>query len=236
MNNAIMLMVYDRTEAQHELSRKAFESAVAQDIPVDIFVLDNGSTYRGTPEWLIGETRKACFYREEENISPLIFGNRVHGDLFQDYDHVLCIPNDVIMPPNLYRKMLEWPQGLVAAGMHGTNPPAIMEEVKRVHGDVHLSVTLVRKSAHDALVQRDGFFMDEGFFMYASDCDLKMRLDGIPTAQLDILCWHYGGASHRLSISTKGIYEQADKDRDYFTKKWGFPIGSPEYDARIAKL
>jgi isochorismate hydrolase len=71
--------------------------------------------------------------------------------------------------------------------------------------------------------------------MYASDCDLKMRLEGIPTAQLDILCWHYGGASHRLAVGGQP-YEQADKDRAYFDKKWGHGIDSEQYAEKIRNL
>ncbi len=235
MNPAIVVMLYDRAEAQFELSVKAVESALNQDIPVDVIVIDNGSTCEKTKQWLA--TISNCIvHAYEYNLSPLKRGNDIMADLFyQGYPCVLGCPNDVILPPNLYRKMLERPEGIVAPGMHGANPPVIMEDVNRVHGDVHVSVVLIRKEAHDSLVQRDGYFWDEGYFMYASDCDLKLRLDGIETAQLDILCWHYGGASHRLAIGSDFVYQQADKDRAYFSKKWGFAIGDPEYNERMAK-
>ena len=101
-----------------------------------------------------------------------------------------------------------------------------------------MSAALIRKSAYDALVAQDGHFFDEGFFMYASDCDLKVRLAkaAVPTAQLDILCWHFGGASHRLGIGADAVYRQADRDRDYFTQKHGSPIESEYYANWLAKL
>ncbi len=98
-----------------------------------------------------------------------------------------------------------------------------------------MSAMLIRRQAYETLMQRDGYFYDEGYFMYASDCDLKMRLEGIPTAQLDILCWHYGGASHRLAVGGQP-YEQADKDRAYFDKKWGHGIDSEQYAEKIRNL
>ncbi len=238
MKNAMIVTIYDRTEAQYELSVQTVKSAQAQDVPADLFILDNGSTCEATKR-ILPQLGVPVFYFPE-NGSPTSRANYYLGLLFAEgYENILAFPNDVIAPPNLYRKLLEWPQGIVCPGMHGTNPPAIMEEgIKRIHGDCHMSVSMIRKSAYDVLMEKDGYFLDEGMFMYASDCDLKVRVCdyGIPTAQLDILCWHYGGASHRLVIDNKGIYRQADKDRDYFTKKWGFAIGSDEYSARLASL
>ena len=109
---------------------------------------------------------RSMVYSYGHNHSPIALANRHLAQLFggDNHEHVLCLPNDVICPPNLYRKMLERPEGIVAAGMHGANPPVVMEEVKRVHGDVHMSAVLIRKSAYDALVAQDGYFLDEGFF------------------------------------------------------------------------
>ncbi len=235
MNNAITVLIYDRTEAQYKLSRAAVESALAQDIPVDVTIINNGSTCERTKEWLKEET--SCDVHDfENNLYPMKVSNMLLGYLFgMGHQHILGLPNDIIAPPNLYRKMLEREELLVTPGMHGTNPPAIMEDVKRIHGDIHMSAMLIKRQAYETLMQRDGYFYDEGYFMYASDCDLKMRLEGIPTAQLDILCWHYGGASHRLAVGGQP-YEQADKDRAYFEKKWGHPIDSEQYGERIAKL
>ncbi len=243
MNNAITVLIYDRTEAQYKLSRAAVESALSQDIPVDVYIINNGSTCERTKEWL-GEVAEPLgsspvVYSYEQNLSPMKVSNMQLGFLFNaGYDHILGLPNDIIAPPNLYRKMLEREELLVTPGMHGTKTESHdpwTEDVKRIHGDIHMSAMLIRRQAYETLMQRDGYFYDEGYFMYASDCDLKMRLEGIPTAQLDILCWHYGGASHRLAVGGQP-YEQADKDRAYFEKKWGHPIDSEQYGAKIAKL
>jgi GT2 family glycosyltransferase len=249
------MLVYNQRQEQLDLTKQALASLLSQDVgPLDVVVIDNGSVdgilTGGTREWLdsIREPNFTVAYYPK-NVSPCKVTNVWLGRLFEDHDDVLGVANDVILPPNLYRKMLEFPQGIVAAGMHGVNPPVIMEEVKRVHGNVHLSVPLIRRWAYDDLIAKDGHFFDEyiegsnpqkGYFMYASDCDLKVRLveAGISTAQLDILCWHYGGASHRLGLHSeaRAAYAQADLDRDYFYRKWGYPIASPEYAAVEAKI
>ena len=238
MNNAIIITIYDRTQEQYDLSVQTVASAMAQDIPVDIFIVDNGSTCEKTKEWLHG--LGGCYvYRRVLNESPCRIGNMFLQHIFgMGHQHVLGLPNDVICPPNLYRKLLEREEWLVTPGMHGDNPPQIIESPERIHGDCHMSVVMLRKQGYDALVAQDGAFFDEGFFMYASDCDVKCRLSmaKVPTAQLDILCWHYGGASHRLGIGAQAAYVQADRDRDYFKKKWGFAVGDKEYDNYIIAL
>ena len=238
MNNAIVLTCYDRTQSQYDLTLDTLDSAIKQDIPVDIYLIDNGSTYE---PWVgkIVPGMSGEILRHPRNESPIKLGNLYAAKLFAlGYEHILGMPNDVVLPPNLYRKLLERPEQMVAPNMDGQNPPGIMETVERIHGDLHMAVMLMRKSAYDTLMAKDGYLFDEGMFMYASDCDLKLRIAeaGISTSQLDIQCWHYGGASHRLAPDAHLVHEQADRDRTYFTRKWGFSIGSLEYNERISKL
>lgn len=240
MSNLVMFTVYDTTAEQFELTKKAFASIMEQDIPVEVYVLDNGSTWPQTYYWLQHDvmSKPNCrWIRHESNQSPIKLHNSLLGWIFNEHEYVLSVPNDVMLPPNTYRKMLERPEQMVAANMDGTNPPVLMEDVKRIHGDLHMAVMMTRKSAYDALVEKDGYFMDEGFFLYASDCDLKLRIlkAVISTAQLDIQCWHYGSASHRLGAKGNGAFG-ADSDRAYFTRKWGFPIGSDPYNRFVSKL
>jgi len=99
---------------------------------------------------------------------------------------------------------------------------------------------LTRKWAVDALVARDGYFLDEGMFMYASDVDLKLRMAmvGIRGAQTNISVYHYSSACWRLATPevSNAINQQANKDRDYFSGKYGFNIGSPEHVRDIEVL
>lgn len=250
MRHAVLMCFYN----QLALTKIAVESMLAQDVEggVHLFLVNNGST-DGTREWLdsiAGEhvTVSHMF----ENTSPVKIANMWLGSLFSSgHKHVLTAPNDIIAPPNLYREMLRWPRGLVSAWMTGDiNFPRDMVS-KAVHEEAHLSVCLIRSWVYEALVAKDGSYFDEitqveerdvsgkvivpqkGYFFYASDCDLKLKFQacGIHGLQLDILCWHYGSASWRLAPPAEGraMNEQADRDRAYFTKKWGFAIGDPQY-------
>jgi GT2 family glycosyltransferase len=243
MNNAVLMLCYDRTKEQYDLAVDALNSALAQDIPVDVYVFDNGSTYPKTREWLnevANRNQNVLVMREETNVSPVAVANYMMNRLFTElnYPHILGIPDDVVIPPNAYRILLTRPEQIVTAHMESSNPPPIMDEVTRLHGDVHLAVPMVRKSAYDALIAKDGYYMDEGYFNYCSDCDLKLRIidAGITTAQTDLRCWHYGGASHRLAPAGQRGPDHAGEDRAYFIRKWNFSIGSPEWDSRIAKI
>jgi glycosyltransferase involved in cell wall biosynthesis len=248
MNNAVLFLCYNSTPAQLALAKPALDSILAQDIPCDIFVLDNGSAPE-TQEWLASiaapapHTLTVAHY--PENQSPVKLVNEWTHELFvkRGYPYILGCPNDILLPANLYSSLLLWPQDMVGAGMHGTNPPALIDNTQtyRIHGDVHMSVVLTRRAGYDKLAAQDGYFLDPNFWLYANDCCLKMRMaqTGVTTAQIEnLLCWHYGSASHRLASPFECIAmnQQADRDREYFARKYGFGIGSPEYCAMIAKL
>jgi hypothetical protein len=237
--NPVLFTVFDTTAEQHALTVAAFQSIMDQDIPVEIHIIDNGSTYPDTAKWLYGgilNDLRCHLFSQPVNISPIKLHNEMLEKLFRTEDYVLSVPNDVVLPPNLYREMLKCPRGVVSAFMtDNANFPRSMT-AKVVSEEAHLAVPLIRSWAYDALVAMDGYFLDEGFHFYASDCDLKMRFHalGIRGAQLDILCWHYGSASHRLA-NFPGAF-RGDDDRAYFERKWGFPIGSERYNAVVNNL
>ena len=82
-------------------------------------------------------------------------------------------------------------------------------------------------------MNRDGFFFDERFFHYASDCDIALRIAGcgIRGIQLDIQYYHYGSASHRSGTNDEKRESgfRADWDRSLFEDKWGFKVDALEY-------
>jgi glycosyltransferase involved in cell wall biosynthesis len=244
VNNAILLIAYNRTKEQHDLTVDAVNSALAQDIPCDLYIVDNGSTYNETWPWLVQmaiDHPRLFPERNESNVSPVAVANYWADKLFVefDYPHILGIPNDVVIPSSLYRLLLVRPEQLVGAiADGGPNPPPELGEVERLHGDVHMAVTLLRKSAYDTLTAKDGYYYDERYWNYCSDCDLKLRLidAGISTCQTNLYCYHYGGASHRLAPVGQRTPDHAGEDRAHFYNRWGFMVGSEEWDRRIAKI
>ena len=229
--NPVLMCVYNNLE----LTKQAVASVFAQDIPVELHFIDNGST-DGTWEWI--QTQPSSVSATTPTLSAQSWQPDVQRCV-QTSAHVLGIPNDVILPSNCYSELLKWPRGFVSASDNGQTMPFI-REATAVSENTPMAVMLVRKWAYDALIAKDGFFMDEGFFHYASDCDMALRMAscGIRGVQLDVPYWHYGSASHRLAPQAEGdaMRRQADVDRAYFVRKYGFRVGSLEYGQRASDL
>ena len=241
MKTAVLMLCYNQTPEQLELTKDALASVLYQDVPVDIVAFDNGSTYGETHEWLAGLTGSGVsIILNPNNISPIRVANDMMGILLEDrgYDAILGVPNDVILPPNLLSEMLKCPRGIVTASQTEDRGFPLFETARAVSENTPMAVMLTRRWVYDALVAKDGYFFDEGFFNYASDCDLALRLAacGIRGVQLDMQYYHYGSASHRLAPPESGAAQrhQADADRAYFEKKWGFRVDSLEYGQRPA--
>lgn len=253
--NPVVTLMYNTTDEQLELSKKALASVINQDLEdLWITVINNGST-PATQMWLDEVSQKMnCIlprrsfievHHYEENISPLRVSNNFLRDRFDEEgtQYVLGVPNDVILAPSTYRLMLEWPRGFVSATDNGQCDLSILDNVTS-YGAVSectpMAVMLTRKWAYDALVAKDGYFFDEGMFHYASDCDMALRMAacGIRGVQIDLPFWHFGSASWRLAKFdvSREITSQADVDRAYFERKWGFRVDDPEYGQRAADI
>lgn len=222
--NPVLMIAYNNLE----LTKNAVASVLAQDIPVDLHFVDNGST-DGTWEWISEQPIKSA-NRYPENVSPLKIANAFAARLLAESPYLLGVPNDVRLPPNCYRELLRWPRGFVCATDNGQVEPDIRTG-RAVSENTPMAVMLTRRWAYDAIVSRDGYFLDEGYFHYASDCDLALRMAscGIHGVQLDIPYWHFGSASLKLSAHRREMEMQADRDRSYFQRKWGFKVDSLEY-------
>lgn len=229
--NAVLMICYNNLE----LTKRAVESVRAQDIPVDIHFVDNGST---DLTWGWAETQGfASFTHYSGNWSPIFVANKMMAILYEKHDYILGVPNDVRIPKNCYSELLKWPRGFVCASDNGRNEPEEKPGIP-VSENTPMAVMLVRKWAYQAIMAKDGFFFDERFFHYASDCDLALRMAacGIHGLQLDTPYWHYGSASLKLSGNRRDGEVRADMDRAYFEHKWGFRVDSLEYGQTPANL
>ena len=243
--HAVLMLCYN----QLALTKQALASVAAQDIgPLEIFVVNNGSS-DGTREWLedyalfVDDTHLVRLTHLDLNQSPVAVSNQILRRVFSlGHEKVLSVANDVVLPPNLYRELLCWPRGMVTASQCAENPPVPMpgSDIRATSECTPMAVMLLRRWCHDALVAQAGYFFDEGYFNYASDCDLALRMAacGIRGVQLNLPYWHHGSATWRLApeIERKGMLRQADVDRGYFQSRWGFRVDDPEYAQRAQDI
>lgn len=238
--NRIILICYNNLE----MTKQALASAMAQDIPdLEIMVYNNGST-DGTGDWL--ESREwdegKCeveYVSHPVNYRPTHLCNVLLDDEFRapspPENHILCMPNDVVIPPNLYSQMLRWPRGMVTASETKENPPPFMAKSHAVSECTPMALLLLRRWCYDAVMAHSGYFMDEKFVHYASDCDLALRMAscGIHGLQIDTQFYHYGSATLRKApeADRHRMNREADQDREYFKQKWGFAVDAYEYGA-----
>lgn len=232
--NAALMLVFNRTPEQLDLTKAAIHSVLAQDIPTELHVVDNGSTEE---TWNYLSTLPIQRYRNIANTSPAKVANKFLAALFADNRHILCLANDTILPPNLYREFLKWPRGIVTASETRDRTYALTTpvDVVAVSENTPMSVLLLRKWAHDALMDKDGYFFDEQFEHYCSDCDWALRTAscGIRGIQLNLPYYHYGSASVRLAdpFTLMRLRAGGDEDRARFERKYGFSVTSLQYGA-----
>jgi GT2 family glycosyltransferase len=208
-----------------EMTKKAVDSFLRQDIDVQIFAFDNGST-DGTVGWL--ETVGILLDHAVLNAGVSKGWNVGLKRLFNDSDHVLVCNNDVELPPWFYRELLSYREpfitGVSCDGANLKTPPPASNLVP--HPD--FSAFLIRREAW----QQIGPF-DEGMRHYAQDCDYHVRAtqEGIPLPAANCPFHHERSSTLRLASpeDRDEIEAQANLDRSYFLKKWGFPVGSEEY-------
>ncbi len=247
MRHAVLFFCYNRTTEQLELSNQALDSVLSQDIgPLDIHIINNSST-EPTKQWLNsllpckGEhCIQAIHYAE--NRSPLLISNEMSRKIYEHYDYMLGVPNDVILPPNCYSELLKFPRGFVSA-TPVEDCPQFVPEVKQgraISTNTPMCVMLTRKWSWEAVVSTYGYFFDPNFQFYASDCDLALRMAacGIVGVQTDVIFWHYRSATLRLAPPEKRreMEIQADSDRSYFQRKWGFPVTDAKYGQTAADI
>jgi len=241
---AVAMIVYNTTEAQLELTKAAVASVFAQDVPVHLWVIDNGST-DGTFEWLRSLSApdgcKLEIGRFPTNQSPLRIANHMMSVFYgAGYDQILGVPNDVELPTNLYSQMLKWPRGIVTASMTEHRDGVTPRVAYAVSTNTPMAVAMIRKWVYDALMVKDGYFWDERFFHYASDLDMALRIAacGIAGIQLDIQYFHSGSASWRLATpqASREITSEADVDRAKFIDKWGFSVTDDQYGRRCGDI
>jgi glycosyltransferase involved in cell wall biosynthesis len=238
MRNAVLMAVYNQNDTQLDLTKKAYDSICAQDVgDLELCIVNNGST-QPTVDWLNSldmSNPKVHVYGAHyaKNVSPVLIINKYMAELFTRHEYILGVPNDVILPPNLYSQFLKWPRGIVTGSMTENRNFPLFDQSRAVSECTPMAVALLRKWVYDALIARDGYFLDPRYYHYASDMDFALRIStcGIRGIQLDIQYFHQCSSSWRLLPPEKGkiITDQADRDRETFERVYGFKVDDPRY-------
>lgn len=241
MSHAVLAVCFGNVN----LTRDAVKSVLAQDIgDLEVYLFDNGST-DGTEEYFeslrnLPGPHRIIVDGSPTNISPNIVANRMLKEIFERHDKVLMAANDVVLPPNMYRMMSQWRRGMVTASQTTDRNFPVLTQAHASSENTPFALIMLRKWVWDAVVSQDGFFFDERYHMYCSDCDLALRVAscGIRGIQLDLPYFHEGSATLKLASSEEHakMCQRADEDRQKFIAKWGFSVSSLEYGQMAVDL
>jgi len=225
----------------YELTVRCIDSVLAQDIPVSLLVIDNGSTDERLRAYLaafnVEGKHETLFLGRNAGVSKA--WNIALASFFNTgaAEHALVLNNDLEIPPQYYRLLLETGEQFISGVNVGTpngsrywdkgvvpNP-----ERKYMRPNPDFSAFLMTKLCWDKV----GSF-DENMVFYAQDCDYHVRMnrEGIWAGCINLEYYHYASGTLKQATDEekKQIAEQADLDRDEFTKKYGCRIGTPNYD------
>jgi GT2 family glycosyltransferase len=210
-----------------ELSKRAANSVMGQDVETELFVIDNDST-DGTQEWLHKDGIAHATFRPQLGVS--VGWNYGLQYLFRLHDHVLVINNDVVLPPWFYGELLSYDDVPFVTGVAVDVMPEDTAPYMPLTPNPDFSAFLIHRHAWDVIGQFSG---DMKF--YASDCDYHIRGHrlGIPMMKANVPYYHESSSTLKLASQEERdeINRQADADRQTFRNLYGCVPGEPEYDS-----
>ena len=219
------------------LTQRALASALAQDIPVRPWLINNHSS-DGTAQWanVLDPERVTVTHNVPQPPSLACTWNLALSYLFNKLgeQYALVCNNDIELRSDAYRLLLADGGDFVtcvgvspedwAAAISAT--PAL---VRSPHPD--FSCFLIRRSVWEQV----GPF-DEGMLLaYCEDCDYHVRMHraGIIAHSLDVPYLHHAASVLKTAdrVEAARIRKQADVNRERFYQRYGARIGTPEYAA-----
>lgn len=212
------------------MTRKCINSALAQDIGnVTVIVVGNGCR-DGSMEYLRGvywRNDAVQFVYHSLRSLNFIWNNTLRY-VFEFEPHCMVINNDIVMRTDTYRLLLNDCASLVTGvGVDGDIGEAT-PSLRSPHPC--FSCFMIRRSCWEAVGE-----FDETFWAYCSDLDyhLRMHKAGLEAVSLAVPFYHEGSATMKMvdNATRDWLQAKADKDREYFKRKWGFSANSPEYEA-----
>lgn len=220
------------------LTRRAWESALLQDIPITAWFVDNGST-DGTVDWLkqtadhyiLNEDNAGVSFGWNEGLGRLFGTERLRDDALIE-DHVLVCNTDIVLPTWFYETLLSYNlpfvSGVAVDSMIGV--PSAPPDNGECSPHPDFSAFLIARDTWEMV----GPF-DEAMKHYASDCDFHIRAHrkGVRLLKAPTPFYHERSSTLRLATPEERaeIEQQANRDRAYLRNKWSCEPGTPSYEA-----
>ena len=226
------------------LTKEAMRTFLAQDIGnIRVLLIDNASS-DGTFDWAQSLPNNVFIARMDPPAGVGESWNRGLEHIFgEGAEHALVVNNDVELRPDTYRWLLEDGGGFVTAvgvrergqvfsaethmdalsGYPVPNPAA-----KRPHPD--FSCYLIRKDLYRTVGPYDEHF--KVAFCEDWDYHCRMHVAGIDAYCLDVPFLHHASQTIKNAepYEQEVIGRQADLNREYFARKWGFRGATKEYE------
>jgi O-antigen biosynthesis protein len=221
------------------LTRQTLKSALAQDIPVSIGLIDNASS-DGTAHWARAmEARypNVVWVPLAKQLSLAACWNeglrRVWSHVLNG-QHAIVLNNDVVLHPSTYRKLLEHGGPFVTTVSVDNKEQFVVDPDAPVTADrphPNFSGFLIRKSCWDAV----GPFNESYYPAYCEDAEYHVRMHraGIKAVCIDLPMLHLGNGANTMRFAESAevyqIKRGADRNRERFASKYGCKPGEPEY-------
>jgi len=218
------------------LSKKALRSAMNQDIPVTVLVVDNASS-DGTSAWLA--TKDIAVISTGQQWALAKCWNVALKSLWRaGYNKALVVNNDVLLRSDTAGILDAIGGEFVTCvsvssedqlGIPGDRDTDTLRLNARTHPD--FSCWLIRKSVTDR-----NLWFDESYFpAYGEDCayHLAMHRAGIKAVCVDLPFIHFGASTLKNADAGEAnrIRRGADANRERFRKAYGCLPGTPAYEA-----
>jgi len=212
------------------LTKLAVRSALAQDVPVDVLLIDNASR-DGTARWaLTKDIARSCF--TDQRPLAACWNHALKWVWSMGRAHALVLNNDVEIRPDTYRQLLVHPYDgfvtCVSVSDHAQLRYPDQPASDSPHPD--FSCFLI----HEHVWVRVGPF-DELFEpAYCEDCDYHVRMHraGIRAVAIDLPFFHQvsSTAKNASPAERSAIERGAVRSRERFRCLYGCIPGTPQYE------
>jgi GT2 family glycosyltransferase len=222
------------------LTKLAVKSALTQDIPCDVMVLNNASS-DGTMQWLQSKRNVISFgnYPVQKSLSAC-WNLGIDAFFSSGSMDVLVINNDVEIRPDTYRALSYYGDFTTGVGVDtpldkSSYIPIEIKDMenmwdkRRPHPD--FSCFMIRP----IVFEKVGLFDESYFPAYVEDSDYHVRMHraGIEAVCVDLPFYHHacGTIKNASPIEQSMIRRGADVNREKFRRDYGCLPGSKEYEA-----